>query len=125
MRRAILVLLFALGGILAVPGMAQAHVERPSYWPDPAPDCSVTPCAGGDVPAARSLASALDDSQPGETRVVCKPNSMSLLEASINDALAHGYDVRPTDHRTFTQSEAQALRQLNGQLDDRCAYHVW
>src|SRR4029079_3654342 len=87
--------------LLAVPTIASAHVERPSYWPDPNPDCSVSPCAGGAVPTARSLASALTASLPGDTRVVCKPNSMALLDASIANARAHGYDVRPTDHRTL------------------------
>jgi hypothetical protein len=44
---------------LLLPGGALAHIERASYWPNPAPDCSVTPCAGGEVPTARSLASAV------------------------------------------------------------------
>jgi hypothetical protein len=35
---------------------AYGHVERSSYWPDPAPDRSVKPAAGGKVPKARSLA---------------------------------------------------------------------
>src|SRR3954453_6370214 len=38
---------------------ALAHVERPSYWPNPAPDTSVSPPAGGAPPKVRSLASAL------------------------------------------------------------------
>jgi hypothetical protein len=38
---------------------AFAHVERTSYWPDPRPDTSVSPPAGGAVPKVRSLASAL------------------------------------------------------------------
>jgi hypothetical protein len=51
---------------------ATAHVERPSYWPDPAPDRSVNPPAGGKVPDARSLYTALRKSPPGATRVVCQ-----------------------------------------------------
>ena len=50
---------------------ASAHLERPSYWPDPRPDTSVTPPAGGKVPAARSFYSALRKAPPGTTRVVC------------------------------------------------------
>ena len=122
MRRAILALVIALGGIFVIPQAAQAHVERPSYWPDPNADCSVSPCAGGAIPTARSLASAVNQTLPGTTRVVCKPNSMSLLEASIDNALVHGYDVRPTDHRTLSASEAQSLRQVNHQLFAKCAY---
>ena len=58
---------------LLVPALASAHVERASYWPDPAPDCSVSPCAGGAVPTPRTLASALDSAVdegrlPGATR---------------------------------------------------------
>src|SRR5947209_6615831 len=44
---------------LVVPALAFAHIERASYWPDPAPDTSVTPPAGGQVPRVRTLASAL------------------------------------------------------------------
>jgi hypothetical protein len=122
MKRFMLALAVALTIVVVPVQMAQAHVERPSYWPDPNPDCSVSPCAGGAIPTARSLASALDASLPGDTRVVCKPNSMSLLDASINDALAHGYNVRPTDHRTFSSTEAQSLRQVNQRLFAKCSF---
>jgi len=64
-----------LGGVaivlaLAIPSAALAHVERTSYWPDPAPDKSVRPAAGGAVPKARSLASALDRSARGDRKSV-------------------------------------------------------
>lgn len=123
MRRAILALVIAFAGILVIPQAAQAHVERPSYWPDPAADCSVSPCAGGAIPTARTLASALVDSLPGDTRVVCKPNSIDLLKAAIAKARANGYDVRPTDHRTLSAAAAANLLNLNQQLFARCAYH--
>ena len=51
---------------------ASAHVERASYWPNPAPDTSVHPPAGGHVPGARSLYSALRKSPPGVTRIICQ-----------------------------------------------------
>ena len=38
---------------------ALAHLERTAYWPDPAADTSVSPAAGGTVPTARSLESAV------------------------------------------------------------------
>lgn len=57
---------------LLVPATAGAHVERPSYWPDPAPDTSISPPAGGKVPAIRDLYSALDEAPVGTTRVVCQ-----------------------------------------------------
>jgi hypothetical protein len=57
---------------MLVPALATAHVERASYWPDPAPDNSVSPPAGGAVPEARSLFTALDTGAPGDTHVVCQ-----------------------------------------------------
>src|SRR3954452_10919340 len=101
---------------------AFAHVERPAYWPDPAPDCSVKPCAGGAVPTARSLASALNRRAPGDTRVVCQPDSLKLAEASVAHARKHGYDVRPTDHRSLSRTQARQLLKVNRQLFARCKY---
>src|SRR5947209_2507193 len=46
-------------GCLLLPASAWGHIERASYWPLPAPDCSVSPCAGGSVPTPRSLESAV------------------------------------------------------------------
>ena len=36
--------------MMALPALALAHLERPSYWPDPRPDNSVSPSAGGEAP---------------------------------------------------------------------------
>jgi hypothetical protein len=123
MRRALLALVLAVSGILAMPQLASAHVERPSYWPDPAPDCSVSPCAGGSVPTARTLASALDPSLVGKTRVVCQSDSMDRVRKAAAAAVVNGYNVRPTDHRTFTQTQADALVSLNKKLFAQCKYH--
>ncbi|MEA2179114.1 MAG: hypothetical protein QOG77_2411, partial [Solirubrobacteraceae bacterium] len=107
---------------LLVPAVASAHVERSAYWPDPAADCSVKPCTGGAVPKLRSLASSLNRKAPGDTRVVCRANSMKLLGASIKRARKNGYDIRPTDHRTFSAKAAKRLRGINRKLVKRCAY---
>ena len=123
MRRAIVVLLIAVAGVVMIPQLASAHVERPSYWPDPSPDCTVRPCAGGAVPTARSLASALDVTQPGTTRVVCQPDSLDRVKKAITAALASGYDIRPTDHRTLSATEADALLSQNKKFFARCTYH--
>jgi hypothetical protein len=70
-RRRAAVVIGVTAGLALVPAFAFAHVERASYWPDPAADNSVTPPAGGAVPSIPSLGSVLN-SQPGTTRVVCQ-----------------------------------------------------
>ena len=70
-RRRLAAIAVALGLLAVIPAIGLAHIERASYWPDPSPDTSVTPPAGGSVPAVRPLATALDPSQPGNTLVVC------------------------------------------------------
>jgi hypothetical protein len=118
-----------LGGVaivlgLAIPSAALAHVERTSYWPDPAPDTSVTPAAGGAVPKARSLASALDTSARGDTRVVCQSDSLDRASRSIRSAEAHGYRLRPTAALTkLSAASADRLLAVNRQLFSRCSYH--
>jgi hypothetical protein len=107
--------------VMATPALA--HVERASYWPDPAPDCSIKPCTGGKAPKARPLASALNKQLPGDTRVVCKPDSLKLLNASIKHARNSGYDIRPTDHRRFSAKQARRLKKLNAKLYRRCRFH--
>jgi hypothetical protein len=59
--------------IALVPGLASAHVERASYWPDPGAETVDGEVVGGDVPDTRSLFGALDAGAVGETRVVCMP----------------------------------------------------
>ncbi len=122
MRRFLLALALALGAVLVAPGTAQAHVERPSYWPVPTADCSVTPCAGGKVPSIRSLSSALDATKPGRTRVVCRSNSMTLLKASVASAKKYGYYIRPTDRRALSATQATTLLNLNAKLFKLCTY---
>src|SRR5687768_4048104 len=78
----LLVVLGATVVAMMFPSSASAHTERASYFPDPAPDCSVDPCAGGVVPTARSLESAAFEDRP-ITRVVCQPDSLRLLHQSV------------------------------------------
>src|ERR1051325_6845267 len=106
-------------GAMAVPAGAGAHVERPAYWPDPAPDCSISPCAGGAVPKARTLASSLDT--PATTKVVCQPDSLTRVQQSIDNAVNNGYVVRPTQPRKkITATEGSTLLDLNKKLNKRC-----
>src|SRR3954470_20249278 len=81
---------------------AFAHVERTSYWPDPNPDTSVRPAAGGKAPKVRSLSSALPRKHDnramqarrfkrgrsfkprkyrGRVRVVCRTSSLRAARA--------------------------------------------
>lgn len=117
---AIGLLLGLMSALAASP--AAAHVERPSYWPDPKADCTVEPCAGGAFPTMRNLGSALDASKPGDTRIVCQPDSLDRVKASIAKAKKDGYDIRPTDHRSFSDYEAKLLLQVNTQLFAKCKY---
>ena len=50
---------------------AYGHIERSSYWPDPAPDTSVKPAAGGKVPKARTLAVGAQGEARAATRAWC------------------------------------------------------
>src|SRR5438034_9848358 len=112
-------------GALGMSSAALAHVERPAYWPDPAPDCSVKPCAGGDVPKARSLASALKPSSTSKTRVVCQPDSMSRTLNSIGAARKQGFNDRPTEPtRKMSLAQARSFTRLNRQFFQRCRYHA-
>src|SRR3954471_16012172 len=107
---------------LLVPAAASAHVERSAYWPDPAPDCSIKPCTGGEVPSVRSLSSSLVKSRPGATHVVCQPDSLTRLKASIAKARKDGYDVRRTDHRALSATQAGKLLTINTSLFRRCRW---
>jgi hypothetical protein len=102
---------------------AFAHVERTAYWPDPRPDTTVQPAAGGRVPTARPFASALNAAAPGETRVVCQDNSMQLLRASVAAALANGVALRPTQTVALSRRSARSLVALNQKLFALCKYH--
>jgi hypothetical protein len=101
---------------------ASAHVERPSYWPDPAADTSVTPATGGQVPTVRRLSLALKASEPGATHVVCRPDSLTLLRRSIAKARKDGYDIRPSEHRRLTARQGRLLLRINQRLYKKCRF---
>src|SRR5689334_2363248 len=86
----------AVIGLLFGAALAVAHIERPAYWPDPKPDRQVSPPAGGRVPTARALSSALDATPSGTTRIVCQSKSLELARRSIRSAETNGYRLRPT-----------------------------
>jgi hypothetical protein len=123
LRRARSAVILAVLAFSLFTSVAAAHIERPSYWPLPAADCSIHPCAGGAVPKARSLASALHKSSNSTTRVVCLPDSMSRLTAAIAHARKSGYFIRPTRHMGFTAKQATRLLAINRKLFARCRFH--
>jgi hypothetical protein len=114
--------LIALAAVM-VPALALAHIERASYWPDPGPDTSVNPPAGGSVPAVRDLYSALKKNKPGTTRVVCQPDSMQRLDADLATAQTTGYRIRPSQPPIkLSSKEAKTLRHFNAKLLKQCDY---
>jgi hypothetical protein len=109
---------------LALATAAFAHVERTAFWPDPKPDTSVKPPAGGKVPTVRTLASALKTKPPGVTRVVCKTNSLKRLKKDIKAARKHGVNYRPTETRRFSAKKGKRLLAINKKLFKRCKFHA-
>jgi len=115
--------LAALLALLALPALARAHLERPSYWPDPRPDTSVRPAAGGGVPQIRSLSSALKTKPPGATRVVCQPGSLRYALRSIASARRDGFKLRPSQRTTkLSPRNARLWARLNRAFAKRCRF---
>jgi hypothetical protein len=113
--------------MLVLPAFALAHLERPSYWPDPRPDNSISPPAGGKVPEARSLKSAASGKGPGDVLVVCKGNngarSMALLRRAVRQARKKGYRLRPSQRKTkLSKRQARRLVRINKRLARQCEY---
>jgi hypothetical protein len=108
--------------VLLLPALASAHTERASYFPDPAPDCSIDPCAGGAVPTARTLESSVYEDR-GRTNVVCRPSSLRRVSSAISKAERTGYVLRPTVGRqVITQREGHALMDINRRLWSHCRF---
>jgi len=110
--------------VMAVAAAAAfGHVERSSYWPDPAADKSVKPAAGGKVPKARSLASALRAKARGDTRVVCQRGSLRKAIRSIDAARSKGSTLRPSQGaKKLSAKQARSLKRLNRAFARRCKF---
>ena len=107
---------------LTASGTALAHVERSTFWPNPAPDRSVKPAAGGEVPEYRPPASALKRKPPGETRIVCQEDSLRLAKQAIRRG-RKGFKVRPSeDKRRLKRKKARKLKKLNKRFAKKCKY---
>jgi hypothetical protein len=138
-RGAVVAFAIALIGVL-VPAIALAHIERASYWPDPAPDSSVKPAAGGSVPAVRKVFSALNKKKPGKTLVVCqqvpskklrkhgsvkqlsKNKSIKALNKDLKKA-KKGYKLRESQPAIkLKKKKAKKLRSFNIKLLRHCQF---
>ncbi|HEV3001909.1 MAG TPA: right-handed parallel beta-helix repeat-containing protein [Solirubrobacteraceae bacterium] len=107
---------------LSAPALAVAHIERDSYWPDPAPDAAVSPPAGGEVPKPRSLASALKLGR-GDLRVVCQRDSLRRARQSLRQSRRAGIRFRPTAAPVrLTRRQARRAARVNARLYRRCGY---
>jgi hypothetical protein len=113
----------ALATGLALSAPAAAHIERAPYWPDPAPDASISPAAGGAVPVARSLASALRREPPGSTHVVCKPDSLARGLHGVDRARRAGIRLRPSQPaQRMSRAAARRHRALLRRFARRCRF---
>ena len=122
MRRSAPALVVVLLAALVFAATAAAHVERPAYWPDPAADTTISPATGGKVPKSRPLSTSLKRALPGDTRVVCQPDSMARLRKAIGDARRNGYAIRPSDRRELSAKQARKLLSVNAKLAKRCRF---
>src|SRR3954470_13560168 len=122
MNRLVSLLALVIAGVFVFTATASAHVERPAYWPDPAPDTSVNPPAGGAVPKSRPLITALKRNAPGKTRVVCQPGSMNRLKRSVRAARKNGYLIRPSERRQLSAAAAKRLLRVNERLLKKCRF---
>ncbi|MDX6586389.1 MAG: hypothetical protein QOI31_862 [Solirubrobacterales bacterium] len=121
--RTFIIAALALGAV-AGPTVASAHLERPSYWPDPAVDQAGGEPTGGKVPKARSLGSAITGKGPGQVRVVCKDSSLNLAEGSIAAAHDRGFRLRPSQpKKKLSDQKAQSLLDINRELAQMCSFH--
>src|SRR3954451_9053088 len=141
-RRGVVAISIGIAAIaVLIPTLALAHIERASYWPDPAPDTAVKPAAGGQVPAVRKLFSALNKKQSGKTRVVCqqvpskklrkhgtskqlsKNKSIKALNKDIKRARKNGIKLRESQPATkLKKKKAKKLRNFNVKLLRQCKY---
>jgi hypothetical protein len=117
----------AAAALLVLPALAAAHLERPSYWPDPRPDTSVSPPAGGEIPDARTLASAASGEGPGKVRVVCKgeggEDSLEIVRRAVRQAQDNGFRLRPSlPRKKISDKKAAKTLRLNKQFAKECEY---
>lgn len=121
-RRSVITAVLALTAI-ALPTVASAHLERPSYWPDPGSELADGVPTGGEVPKARSLGSAVTGKGPGKVRVVCQDSSLKKAKQAIGYVRKNGYRLRPSQPKEqLSPRKASKLRKINKELFAMCSY---
>jgi hypothetical protein len=123
-KRHLTVIVATSAAFLVAAPAALAHIERASYWPDPAVDKSVKGGTGGKVPKTRSLFTALDKKPPGKTRVVCQgEGSMKRLRGALENAQTRGFKLRLSSKRKrLSEEEAERLLAFNERLFRKCNF---
>ena len=111
---------------LLIPALALAHVERPSYWPDPNAEKVDGIDVGGEVPEAQSLGSALKAKGKSELDVVCQgkdgKKSLKALKKSIKDA-KKGWQLRPSQpEKKLSKKKAKNLKKKNKKFAKECEF---
>jgi hypothetical protein len=123
-RRNRLVAAIVIVAAMVVPAAASAHLERPSYWPDPDSEMVGGVPAGGAVPEARSLASAVTGQGPGDVRVVCQQDSLRLAINSAKKANKRGFRLRPSlPRKKISDAAAKALIKANRHFAEECEFN--
>ncbi len=115
-----------VGCLLLIPALAFAHLERPSYWPDPNAEKVDGKNVGGEVPKALSLKSALKAKGKSKLHVVCQgkkgKTSLDLLKDSIKDA-KKGWQLRPSQpEEKLSGKQAKKLTETNKKLAKKCKF---
>ena len=108
----------------ALGAVALGHTERPSYFPDPAPDNGVQPAAGGQVPKARSLASALQAEAAGQDARGLQGRARCAALRKL-DQEARAKRLRDPPERPPQCSSGKQARRLQARqrkLKKRCRY---
>jgi hypothetical protein len=124
-RRRWIVGLVATAALLIAAPFAGGHIERASYWPNPAPERVGGVKTGGKVPQVRKLFTALDRKPPGRTRVVCQGrSSFRMLEKAVGKARKRGVLVRPSKKRNkISKESAKRLIAFNRRLLAHCHFN--
>src|SRR5215213_349572 len=115
-----------VGCLLLIPALALAHLERSFFWDTATAEKVDGKNAGGAVPKAQSLASALKAKGKSELHVVCQgkkgKKSLGLLADSIKDA-KKGWQLRPSlPAKKLSGKKAKKLTQTNKKLAKKCEF---